>query len=168
MSDAETPERALVVTAHPDDVDFGAAGTIATWTAAGTAVTYCIVTDGNAGAVDRDTDLAKLAEVRQAEQTAAAAEVGVHDVRFLGYPDGRLEVSMALRRDIARVIRSVRPHRLISQSPERNWDRVRATLITWRQERRPLTPSTPTPAILSPTPSCSRRASSRTRSTRSG
>jgi LmbE family N-acetylglucosaminyl deacetylase len=127
MSDAETPERALVVTAHPDDVDFGAAGTIATWTAAGTAVTYCIVTDGNAGAVDRDTDLAKLAEVRQAEQTAAAAEVGVHDVRFLGYPDGRLEVSMALRRDIARVIRSVRPHRLISQSPERNWDRVRAS-----------------------------------------
>jgi LmbE family N-acetylglucosaminyl deacetylase len=127
MSDAETPERALVVTAHPDDVDFGAAGTIATLTAAGTAVTYCIVTDGNAGAVDRDTDLTKLAEVRQEEQRAAAAEVGVHDVRFLGYPDGRLEVSMALRRDIARVIRSVRPQRVISQSPERNWDRVRAS-----------------------------------------
>jgi LmbE family N-acetylglucosaminyl deacetylase len=127
MSDAETPERALVVTAHPDDVDFGAAGTIATLTAAGTAVTYCIITDGNAGAVDRDTDLTKLAEVRQEEQRAAAAEVGVHDVRFLGYPDGRLEVSMALRRDIARVIRSVRPQRVISQSPERNWDRVRAS-----------------------------------------
>ena len=119
MSDAETPERALVVTAHPDDVDFGAAGTIATLTAAGTAVTYCIITDGNAGAVDRDTDLTKLAEVRQEEQRAAAAEVGVHDVR--------LEVSMALRRDIARVIRSVRPQRVISQSPERNWDRVRAS-----------------------------------------
>jgi LmbE family N-acetylglucosaminyl deacetylase len=127
MSDAETPERALVVTAHPDDVDFGAAGTIATLTKAGTTVTYCIVTDGNAGAVDRDTDLTKLAEVRQEEQRAAAAEVGVHDVRFLGYPDGRLEVSMALRRDIARVIRSVRPQRVISQSPERNWDRVRAS-----------------------------------------
>jgi LmbE family N-acetylglucosaminyl deacetylase len=116
MSDAETPERALVVTAHPDDVDFGAAGTIATLTKAGTTVTYCIV-----------TDLTKLAEVRQEEQRAAAAEVGVHDVRFLGYPDGRLEVSMALRRDIARVIRSVRPQRVISQSPERNWDRVRAS-----------------------------------------
>jgi LmbE family N-acetylglucosaminyl deacetylase len=127
MPDLEVPERALVVTAHPDDVDFGAAGTIAAWTAAGTVVTYCIVTDGNAGAVDRATDLSTLAKVRQEEQRAAAAEVGVEDVRFLGYHDGRLEVSMELRRDIARVIRAVRPDRVISQSPERNWERIRAS-----------------------------------------
>jgi LmbE family N-acetylglucosaminyl deacetylase len=122
-----TPGKVLVITAHPDDVDFGAAGTIATWTAAGAEVAYCIVTDGAAGAADPDVVLAELPERRQAEQRKAAAEVGVSDVRFLGYPDGRLQVTLELRRDLSKVIREVRPDVVVAQSPERNWERIRAS-----------------------------------------
>lgn len=125
---AETvPERALVVVAHPDDCDFGSAGTVATWTARGAQVSYCIVTDGSAGSADPDVDLSKLAEIRQLEQRAAAAAVGVHDVTFLGYPDGRLAVSLDVRRDISREIRRVRPDVVVSQSPQRLFDRIRAS-----------------------------------------
>lgn len=127
MPDEDLPTQVLVITAHPDDVDFGAAGTVARWTSEGVKVAYCIVTDGASGAVDPATDLSKLAEVRQEEQRAAAAEVGVDEVHFLGYPDGQLEVSIALRRDISRVIRQVRPERVIAQSPERHWERIRAS-----------------------------------------
>ncbi len=123
----ERRERVLVITAHPDDVDFGAAGTVATWTAAGADVSYCIVTDGAAGSSDDEVDLPSLAARRQGEQRKAAAEVGVSDVIFLDYPDGRLEVSPELRRDLSRVIRTVRPDRVVTQSPERNWERIRAS-----------------------------------------
>jgi LmbE family N-acetylglucosaminyl deacetylase len=120
-------ERILVVTAHPDDVDFGAAGTVATWTKAGYAVTYCIVTDGDAGGFDPAVPRGEIAGIRQAEQRAAAAELGVSDVRFLGYPDGRVVVSLDLRRDISRVIRDVRPQRVLTQSPQRNFERIYAS-----------------------------------------
>ena len=123
---AEQVERALCVLAHPDDVDFGSAGTVATWTAAGTEVTYCIVTDGDAGGFD-ETPRHEMGPLRQAEQRAAAAAVGVEDVRFLGYPDGRLELSLDLRRDISRVIRQVRPQRVLTSSPERFWERIGAS-----------------------------------------
>src|SRR3954465_9439357 len=113
---AEHVERVLCVLAHPDDVDFGTAGTVATWTAAGTEVTYCIVTDGDAGGFD-ETPRDQMGPLRRAEQRAAAAQVGVTDVRFLGYPDGRLELSLDLRRDISRVIRQVRPQRVQTSSP---------------------------------------------------
>ncbi len=116
--------RVLVVAAHPDDVDFGAAGTIATWTATGSAVTYCIVTDGDAGGFDPDVPRSEIPSIRRAEQEAAAKVVGVSDVVFLGYPDGRLQATIELRRDIARVIRRVRPQRVLCPSPERNWERV--------------------------------------------
>ena len=121
------PACVLVISAHPDDVDFGSAGTVATWTAAGTEVAYCIVTDGAAGAADAEVVLSELPERRQAEQRKAAAEVGVSDVTFLGYADGRLEVTYELRRDLSRVIRQVRPDVVLCQSPERNWDRIRAS-----------------------------------------
>jgi LmbE family N-acetylglucosaminyl deacetylase len=123
---AEHVERALCVLAHPDDVDFGSAGTVATWTAAGTEVTYCVVTDGDAGGFD-ETPRDQMGPLRQAEQRAAAAAVGVTDVRFLGHPDGRLELTLDLRRDIARVIRQVRPQRVLTSSPERIWDRIGAS-----------------------------------------
>jgi LmbE family N-acetylglucosaminyl deacetylase len=119
-------ERALCVLAHPDDVDFGSAGTVARMTAAGTEVTYCIVTDGDAGGFD-ETPREQMPALRRAEQQAAAAEVGVTDVRFLGYPDGRLELTLDLRRDISRVIRQVRPQRVLTSSPERWWERVAAS-----------------------------------------
>jgi LmbE family N-acetylglucosaminyl deacetylase len=123
---AEHVERVLCVLAHPDDVDFGSAGTVATWTAAGTEVTYCIVTDGDAGGFD-ETPRDQMGPLRQAEQRAAAAVVGVTDVRFLGHPDGRLELTLDLRRDISRVIRQVRPQRVLTSSPERFWDRIGAS-----------------------------------------
>jgi LmbE family N-acetylglucosaminyl deacetylase len=123
----ETVERALVVTAHPDDVDFGAGGTVAAWTAQGIEVSYCICTDGDAGGFDPEVPRSEIAGIRQAEQRAAAKELGVEDVVFLGYPDGRLLVSVELRRDISRVIRQKRPQRVLIQSPERNWERIYAS-----------------------------------------
>lgn len=123
LSDNEI-ERILVIAAHPDDVDFGAAGTVATWTDAGIEVAYCVVTDGDAGGFNPDVARADIPGIRRAEQEAAAKEVGVGEVAFLGYPDGRLAVSIELRRDIAGVIRRVRPQRVVCPSPERNWVRI--------------------------------------------
>ncbi len=117
----------LVVTAHPDDVDFGTAGTIAAFTAAGLSVTYCIVTNGDAGGSDRDMARTDMAALRQREQRAAAAMVGVSDVRFLGHPDGRVQPTIELRRDISRVIRQVKPERVLAPSPERRWDFIFAS-----------------------------------------
>jgi LmbE family N-acetylglucosaminyl deacetylase len=119
--------RVLVVTAHPDDVDFGSAGTVAAFTSAGVDVTYCIVTNGDAGGSDREMSRTNMAALRQREQRAAAAEVGVTDVRFLGHPDGRVEPTIELRRDISRVIRQVKPERVLTQSPERRWDFIFAS-----------------------------------------
>jgi LmbE family N-acetylglucosaminyl deacetylase len=117
----------LVVTAHPDDVDFGAAGSVAAFVKAGVPVSYCIVTDGDAGGSDLDQPRHEMAAMRRQEQRAAAGEVGVDDVTFLGYPDGRLVPSLELRRDISREIRRVRPQLVITQSPERNWERIYAS-----------------------------------------
>ncbi len=127
MPDDAEVARILVVAAHPDDVDFGLAGTVATWTDAGIEVVYCIVTNGEAGGSDPSVSRADMVVLRRAEQTAAAKCVGVTDVRFLGYPDGRLEPSIGLRRDIARVIRQVRPDRVACPSPERNYARIPAS-----------------------------------------
>jgi LmbE family N-acetylglucosaminyl deacetylase len=123
VDDAEVA-RILVIAAHPDDVDFGQAGTVATWTDAGIEVVYCIVTNGDAGGSDVSVSRADMAVLRQAEQVAAAKCVGVNDVRFLGYPDGRVEASLDLRRDLARVIRHVRPDRVTCPSAERNYARI--------------------------------------------
>ncbi|HET9077455.1 MAG TPA: PIG-L deacetylase family protein [Acidimicrobiales bacterium] len=122
-----TASRILVIAAHPDDIDFGAAGSVAAWTSAGAEVAYCVVTDGDAGGFDDGVPREDMPGLRRAEQTAAAAAVGVSEVAFLGYPDGRLEVSMDLRRDLARVIRQVKPDRVVCQSPERNYDRIFAS-----------------------------------------
>lgn len=120
---AAVPHRALVVVAHPDDVDFGAAGTVARWTQGGAEVTYCICTSGQAGApTDRSPE--HVAELRRQEQRAAAAAVGVSDVRFLDHEDGRVVADLQLRRDITEVIRSVRPDVVLTHSPEINWAHV--------------------------------------------
>jgi len=117
---AEQIERALVITAHPDDVDFGAAGTVANLTDAGVVVTYCLVTDGQAGGFDPTIPRERMAEIRRDEQTKAAAEVGVTDLIFLGHMDGSVVYDLNLRRDLSRVIRQVRPQVVISQSPQIN------------------------------------------------
>jgi LmbE family N-acetylglucosaminyl deacetylase len=116
--------RALVVVAHPDDVDFGTAGTVAYLTNRGVDVSYCLVTSGDAGGDDSTDTREERMAVREAEQTAAAKEVGVTSLTFLHWPDGRVETTMALRREIARVIRSIRPQLVITQNPERNYERI--------------------------------------------
>jgi LmbE family N-acetylglucosaminyl deacetylase len=120
-------ERVLVVGAHPDDIDFGAAGTVAKLTDHGVHVAYCLVTDGDAGGFDPDVPRYEIPGIRRAEQTAAAAHVGVEELHFLGYPDGRVEVTLELRRDLSRIIRITRPDVVICQSPERNYDRIYAS-----------------------------------------
>jgi LmbE family N-acetylglucosaminyl deacetylase len=120
-------ERVLVITAHPDDVDFGSAGTIATWTDSGIEVTYCLVTSGDAGGSDLSQSYEERASLREVEQTKAAAEVGVTDLRFLRFPDGRVEYGLELRKALSRVIRQVRPQRVLAQSPEFNLERVYAS-----------------------------------------
>lgn len=127
MAEEDHIARVLVIAAHPDDVDFGAAGTIAQWTDAGLDVSYCIVTNGEAGGSDRSVTRVEMAAIRQSEQTAAAKQVGVHELHFLGYPDGRLEPSIGLRRDLARIIRLLRPDRVVCQSAERNYVRMGAS-----------------------------------------
>ena len=119
--------RVLVVTAHPDDVDFGAAGTVATWTDAGIEVTYAILTSGEAGEAFPDTPRSEVGALRESEQIAAAKCVGVTDVRFLHWPDGRLTPSLELRRDISRVIRQVRPERILIPSAELDLERIYAS-----------------------------------------
>jgi len=120
-------ERILVVTAHPDDVDFGAAGSVAVWTSRGIEVSYCIATDGDAGGSDHSITRAEMAAIRREEQLLAARAVGVTDVTFLGFPDGRVTPSLELRAAISRVIRIVRPGRVVTQSPDRNWARIYAS-----------------------------------------
>ncbi|WP_067454780.1 PIG-L deacetylase family protein [Actinomadura macra] len=117
-------QRILAVMAHPDDVDFGAAGTVAGWTDRGIEVVYLMVTDGDAGGFDDGITRPEMAALRRDEQRAAAKCVGVEDVRFLGRPDGRVEATLDLRRDISRVIRQVRPDRVVMPSPERNYERI--------------------------------------------
>jgi LmbE family N-acetylglucosaminyl deacetylase len=111
------PITILVIAAHPDDIEFGMAGSVARWTDAGHTVIYCIVTDGAAGSNDPDADLAALVRLRREEQLASAAVVGVYDVRFLGYADGTLQPTLELRRELTRLIREVRPFRVVCQDP---------------------------------------------------
>jgi len=118
------PERALFVVAHPDDIDFGSAGTAAVLTAAGSHVSYCLVTSGQAGNDDMSMSTEDLAAMRQREQTAAAAEVGVTSLHWLGFPDGAVECNLELRKAISRVIRIEKPDVVMTQQPTRAWDSV--------------------------------------------
>jgi LmbE family N-acetylglucosaminyl deacetylase len=114
----------LCVFAHPDDIDFGAAGTVARWVDEGLEVGYLLVTRGDAGGFD-DTPREQMPLLREAEQRAAAAAVGVKQVEFLdGYADGTITPTIGLRRDITAGIRRFRPDRVLTNSPLRRWDRL--------------------------------------------
>jgi LmbE family N-acetylglucosaminyl deacetylase len=116
--------RILGVFAHPDDADFGAAGTISRWTGEGIEVAYLLVTRGDAGGFD-DTPRTDVPRIREAEQRAAAKAVGISQVEFLdGYADGAITPSLALRRDITAAIRRFRPDRVLTSSPLRRWERI--------------------------------------------
>ncbi|HEY6796795.1 MAG TPA: PIG-L deacetylase family protein [Kineosporiaceae bacterium] len=119
--------RILAVAAHPDDLDFGAGGTIAGWADAGIQVTYLLCTRGDQGGFD-ETPRERIPVIREKEQRAAAEALGVTGVQFLeGFRDGWLEPTHELQREIVRVIRQLRPDRMLIQSPERNWDRIHAS-----------------------------------------
>jgi LmbE family N-acetylglucosaminyl deacetylase len=127
MSDEAQVKRILIVTAHPDDVDFGAAGSVATWTDAGIDVSYCICTDGDAGGASTGIPRAEMPRIRREEQTKAAAVVGVTDLHWLAFADGALEYTLELRKAISRVIRITRPDRVVCQSPDRLYSRIYAS-----------------------------------------
>ena len=120
-------KRVLVVTAHPDDCDFGAGGTIAQWVAKGIEVSYCICTNGDQGGEESGLTMEEMPAVRQREQRDAGKALGVTDITFLNYRDGWLTPTIELRRDIVKVIRQKKPDRMLIQSPERNWDRIGAS-----------------------------------------
>lgn len=113
----ESPQRILVILAHPDDPEFFCGGTIARWTLAGHDVSYCLLTCGDKGTEDRSLTPDALCTLRQGEQMAAAAVLGVHRVQFMDYPDGYLVPDMKLRRDITRVIRQLQPDVLVTCDP---------------------------------------------------
>src|SRR5690606_29055508 len=110
--------RAIVVAAHPDDADFGAAGTAHLLAQAGWEVRYLVVTDGSKGSDDPTFTPERLVQTRQQEQRDAAELLGVQDVRFLGYTDGELTYSRALLGDIVREIREFRPFAVYTHDPE--------------------------------------------------
>lgn len=114
----DEPLRVLVVTAHPDDIEFGCAGSVALWVDEGAEVTFVIVTDGSTGTTDTGLMGERLAEVRREETVLAAKIVGVESVVFLGYRDGYVEHTLELRRDIAREFRKARPHRFVVMDPQ--------------------------------------------------
>ncbi len=118
MEDAfPTPQRVLIISAHPDDPEFGAGGTVARWARQGAHVTYVIVTDGSKGSAEPGMTSAELIAIREAEQRAAAEILGVAEVIFLGYEDGRVRNTLELRRDLVRQIRLHRPDILITHDP---------------------------------------------------
>ncbi len=112
-----TPASALVVAAHPDDIEFGCAGTVARWASEGARVTYALLTNGAAGSSDPAMTRERLAELREAEQRAAAKVVGVEAVEFLGYEDGLLEPTLEVRKQVVRLIRKHRPEVVVTGDP---------------------------------------------------
>ncbi|HUP26390.1 MAG TPA: PIG-L deacetylase family protein [Candidatus Limnocylindrales bacterium] len=111
------PKVALGIAAHADDLDFGAGGTLAAYARDGCEVHYLIITDGCKGSADPNISPASLIKTRQNEQRAAADIIGVKSVEFLDYPDGELEVTMALKRQLAKVIRIIKPDVVITIDP---------------------------------------------------
>ncbi len=116
--DWDTPQKILVILAHPDDPEFFCGATTARWVIAGHHVVYCVVTCGDKGTTDLNIQPDELCSIRQTEQQAASKVLGVEQVIFLNYPDGYLVADMTLRRDITRVIRTVRPDVMVTCDPQ--------------------------------------------------
>jgi LmbE family N-acetylglucosaminyl deacetylase len=119
LSDPQThaPKRAMVIVAHPDDAEFMASGTVAGWVERGAEVTYVVVTKGDKGSEDPQMTPSRLTAIREAEQRAACAVLGVANAVFLGYPDGYLQHTLDLRRDLTAVVRRHRPNTVITFDP---------------------------------------------------
>ena len=111
----------MILAAHPDDAEFGAAGTVARWVNEGKAVVYVICTNGDKGSGDRTLTPAQVSALRKEEQRAAAASLGVREVVFLDYPDQGLEETPVFRKRIVRMIRTFRPRILVTSDPYRRY-----------------------------------------------
>ncbi len=117
VPDVPVPPSAMVVVAHPDDAEFMVAGTVARWAREGCEVTYVVITKGDKGSDDPEMTSTRLTAIREAEQRAAGAILGVKNYEFMGYPDGYLQHTLDLRRDVTRLIRQYRPHTLFTFDP---------------------------------------------------
>jgi len=115
------PKRAMVIVAHPDDIEFSCAGTVARWVREGAQVCYVLCTSGDVGIAQPGMTKARAAEIREAEQREAAAIIGVQEVVFLREPDGMLEATLALRKKLVREIRRFRPDAVICGDPQALW-----------------------------------------------
>lgn len=121
-------ERVLAIIAHPDDAEFWVGGTIARWTNEGIQVAYCVLTDGSGGGFDPGVPRAEIPNIRRAEQRRAAKLLGVSEVEFFGLGEQRLlDQRRELHEHLVRVIRQVRPQRVVTWSPEWNWQRFRSS-----------------------------------------
>jgi LmbE family N-acetylglucosaminyl deacetylase len=121
MSNFYTPESAMVIVAHPDDIEFGCAGTIARWTQTGARVAYVLCTSGDVGIAEHGMTKEKAAEIREQEQLAAAKIIGVEDVTFIREPDGMLQPTLELRKKLVREIRRFKPEIVVCDDPTVVW-----------------------------------------------
>lgn len=126
------PAQVMVVTPHPDDAEFGVAGTVIRWTREGRDVVYLVCTNGNKGTGDFNMDPKELVKIREEEQRAAAKLLGVREVIFLGYPDQSLEDNTDFRKRLVRYIRMYRPDTVITADPYRKYIWHRDHRITGR------------------------------------
>ena len=121
MSNFYVPESAMIIVAHPDDIEFSCAGTVARWVKAGTRVVYVLCTSGEVGIAEKMMTKERAAQIREAEQLAAAEIVGVKEVIFLRGPDGMLQPTLELRKKIVREIRRFRPEVVVCGDPTIVW-----------------------------------------------
>jgi LmbE family N-acetylglucosaminyl deacetylase len=117
----KTDVYAMVITAHPDDAEFGVAGTVARWTGEGKQVVYVVCTNGDKGTTDRSLSAEELAAIREREQLAAAKVLGVREVLFLRHPDQSLEETPEFRKEIVRLVRTYRPSLVVTSDPYRRY-----------------------------------------------
>ncbi|HEY7624983.1 MAG TPA: PIG-L deacetylase family protein [Candidatus Limnocylindria bacterium] len=133
-------DRAMAIYAHPDDAEFGMAGTVAKWVKAGVEFTYCMITNGASGSQDATMTRDRLRDIRAAEQTAAAKILGVRNVVFLEFEDGYLEPTIDVRRAVARQVRKYRPDVIFTMDPTMRYgggyvnhpDHIAAAEVTMR------------------------------------
>jgi LmbE family N-acetylglucosaminyl deacetylase len=117
MTDQYIPASAMAIFAHPDDIEFSCAGTLAKWAKTGAHVSYILLTSGGAGIDDPEIDMQKAIEIREKESRKAAETTGAAEIRFLGHPDGLLEATIALRKSLVREIRRFKPEIVICGDP---------------------------------------------------
>ena len=117
MSDTYIPEKAMLIYAHPDDIEFSASGTAARWASEGSKVFYVVITDGNVGSHEEGMTMDRLIETRRAEQRAAAKVAGAQECIFLGYHDGLLQPTLELRKNLVKLIRNHKPNVVVCGDP---------------------------------------------------